>query len=81
MSIRLHILSPEGTVATETVSRVALPGVAGPFVVLRDHAPLVTALTEGEIVYGDGTDDRHLPVKGGFVEVFQNQVTVCAELR
>ena len=81
MSIRLHILSPEGTVATETVSRVALPGVAGPFVVLRDHAPLVTALTEGEIVYGDGMEDRHLPVKGGFVEVFQNQVTVCAELR
>ena len=81
MSIRLHILSPEGTVATETVSRVALPGVAGPFVVLKDHAPLVTALTEGEIVYGDGMEDRHLPVKGGFVEGFQNQVTVCAELR
>ena len=81
MSIRLHILSPEGTVATETVSRVALPGVAGPFVVLKDHAPLVTALTEGEIGYGDGMEDRHLPVKGGFVEVFQNQVTVCAELR
>jgi F-type H+-transporting ATPase subunit epsilon len=68
-------------VATETVSRVALPGVAGPFVVLKDHAPLVTALTEGEIVYGDGMEDRHLPVKGGFVEVFQNQVTVCAELK
>ena len=80
MSIRLHILSPEGTVATETVSRVALPGVAGPFVVLRDHAPLVTALTEGEIVYGDGIEDKWLAIKGGFVEVLQNQVTACVEL-
>ena len=80
MDIRLHILSPEGTVDSVTVSRVALPGVVGPFVVLKDHAPLVTALSEGEIVYGDGAEDKRLAIKGGFVEVLQNQVTACVEL-
>ena len=81
MTITLHILSPEGTLLSEEVSIVTLPGVAGSFSVLPGHAPLITALAAGSIRYvkADGTEE-HLPVKEGFVEVKDNQVRICAEV-
>lgn len=79
MDITLHILSPEGTLAETPVSQVSLPGAAGPFVVLKDHAPLITSLTKGEVVYLTDAGEQRLPVQGGFVEVLHNLVTVCVE--
>ena len=76
MAIKLHILSPEGTLVRQEVDRVELPGASGRFVVLKDHAPLVSSLVEGEIVYGD---DGIVKISSGFVEVIDNQVTACIE--
>lgn len=79
MSIRLHILSPEGTLVKKTVSLVTLPGMLAPFTVLPGHAALVTALEEGSVRYViDGTE-KLLPIHGGFAEVKDDTVTVCVE--
>jgi len=81
MMIKLHILTPEGTLVQQDVDRVELPGSKGRFVVLKDHAPLVSSLVEGEILYGplDGEGDM-LRISSGFVEVIDNQVTACVEI-
>ena len=50
MDIRLHIVSPEGTLVETEVSAVTLPGSLAPFEVLKDHAPLISALDKGDIV-------------------------------
>ena len=56
MTIRLHILSPEGSLVRADVSLVSLPGMLSPFTVLPGHAALVTALVAGDIRYvEDGT--------------------------
>lgn len=78
--IALHIVSPEGTLVEQTVSAVTLPGTVGPFEVLKNHAPIISSLEKGEIVYvSDGAEHR-LPIASGFVEVRNNQVDVCVEV-
>lgn len=80
MSIQLHILSPEGTLVQADVSLVTLPGAAGPFTVLKDHAALISALEKGNIRYIAGGKESFLPIRDGFVELRDNQVTACVEL-
>jgi F-type H+-transporting ATPase subunit epsilon len=79
-AIQLHILSPEGTLVQKAVSLVTLPGVVSPFTVLKDHAAMVTALTEGDIRYVSNDKEDRLHILGGFVEVKDNQVKVCVEV-
>ncbi len=76
--MRLNIISPEGTLVDQEVDRVELPGAKGRFVVLKDHAPIVSSLVEGEIVFGG--HDGIVHIKSGFVEVVDNQVIACVEL-
>lgn len=78
--IKLHILSPEGTLLDAGVSLVTLPGVAGPFTVLKDHAALVTALVAGSIRYIQGEQEEFLSIRDGFAQVKDNQVTCCVEV-
>jgi F-type H+-transporting ATPase subunit epsilon len=78
--IRLHIVSPEGTVVEQAVSAVTLPGTVGPFEVLKDHAPLISSLEKGDIVYVSEGGEQRFPIASGFVEVRDNQVDVCVEL-
>jgi F-type H+-transporting ATPase subunit epsilon len=77
MTIKLNIITPEGTIVDQMVDRVELPGSIGRFVVLKDHAPLISSLVEGEIVYGQ---DGRVHISSGFVEVADNHVLACVEL-
>ena len=78
--IKLHIVSPEGTLVEQAVSAVTLPGTVGPFEVLKNHAPLISSLEKGDIVYVSEVSERRLPIASGFVEVRDNQVDVCVEV-
>lgn len=77
MTIKLNIITPEGTIVDQMVDRVELPGAIGRFVVLKDHAPLISALVDGEIAYGQ---DGRVHISSGFVEVADNHVLACVEL-
>lgn len=48
--------------------------------VLKDHAPLISSLEEGEVRYDSYEGGGSLYVRSGFVEIIRNKVTVCAEL-
>lgn len=80
MEIKLHIVSPEGTLVEAEVSSVTLPGSLAPFEVLKNHAALISSLEKGEIVYVTEAGEQRLPVRSGFVEVRNNQVDVCVEV-
>lgn len=75
--MKLEVICPEKTLVDCETESVELPGAKGRFVVLRDHAPLVSSLTEGDIVYGGGERFR---IKSGFVEVLDNKVIACVEI-
>lgn len=75
--MKLTIIAPDKTLFEGEVRLVKLPGAMGQFTVLERHAPLVSTLTEGEILYKRGDEEESVAVKGGVVEVRDNQVTVC----
>lgn len=78
-SIQLDIISPERTLVSEKVGFVVMPGISGSFEVLKDHAPLITALDAGVIRYGLPDAEKELRFRSGFVEVRDNRVTICVE--
>ncbi len=79
-SILLIIYSPEKTILEKMVCKVSLPGTAGRFMVLNNHAPLISSLEEGRVVYVSDGIEENIDIRTGFVEVAYNRVTVCAEL-
>ena len=78
--ISLVILTPEATLMEKRVSKISLPGSKGRFMILKDHAPIISSLEEGEVIFeSDGVTEK-VNIMSGFVEVNNNVVTVCAEL-
>ncbi len=77
--MQLEILTPDEKVYEGEVSSVSLPGIDGGFQVLNNHAPVISALTEGvlRLVSTEGT--REMNIKSGFVEVLNNRVVVLIE--
>ncbi|MDR2414981.1 MAG: ATP synthase F1 subunit epsilon [Odoribacteraceae bacterium] len=73
----LKIISPERVVYQGEVESVTLPGALGLFMVLKDHAPLVSTLSPGRVVYVAGGAEHAMVVERGVVEVRDNEVVVC----
>lgn len=78
-NISLIVLTPEKTLLEKKVSKVSLPGTKGRFMVLRNHAPLISSLEEGDIVYDSEGVEYNIYITSGFADVHDNVVTVCAE--
>lgn len=76
----LEILTPEKKLFSGEVQGVQLPGIDGLFEILDKHAPLVSALGQGQIkVLNKTTSATQFGIKGGFVEVLNNKATVLVE--
>jgi F-type H+-transporting ATPase subunit epsilon len=73
----LKIISPERVLYQGDVESVTLPGALGLFMVLKDHAPLVSALAPGEIAYVEAGGEQTISIGRGMVEVRNNEVIVC----
>jgi F-type H+-transporting ATPase subunit epsilon len=78
MSLRLKIVTPERQVYSQDVDMVVAPGIEGQLAILPRHAPLVTALTSGELRVKHGDEEASFAISSGFLEVQRNQVTVLA---
>lgn len=77
--MKLKIITPMGTAVEAEVEKVFLPGGAGAFEVLQNHAPLISTLVKGKIVYGCDAELKEYKVDGGFVKVDRNTIVVCTE--
>ncbi len=76
----LEILTPEQKIFSGDVYGVQLPGIAGLFEILDRHAPMVSALKEGNLkILKDKTATVSYTIKSGFVEVLNNKTTVLVE--
>ncbi len=81
MQLALTIVSPEKTLFDGNVKSVQVPGVLGRFEILENHAPIISSLNPGVIVYNTGSETNSLSIKSGFVEVEKNKVMICVELK
>ena len=73
--LKLKIVSPERIEFDGEVDQVIVPGTQGQFEILSNHAPIISTLQKGKVVY----DGQELDILGGFVEVQKNVVSVCIE--
>lgn len=74
----LTVISSYNTLFTGEADSVTLPGVKGSFTVLKNHAPLISVLVAGKVVYktADGRQEQ-LEIKGGLADVAENKISVC----
>ena len=79
--MNLEILTPEKKLYSGEVYGVQMPGISGSFEVLDRHAPLVSALKAGRLKVLKDKQNQivNFDIKGGFVEVLNNKVTVLVE--
>jgi F-type H+-transporting ATPase subunit epsilon len=78
--LTLEIATPERRVLIETVDEVVLPGKLGYLGVLPGHAPLLTSLSVGELMYRRGSDRKYLAMAWGFAEILPTRVIVLADV-
>ena len=81
MMLKLKIVSPEKIGFEGEVNSVLVPGTMGQFEILVNHAPIISSLDKGKVVYAlpDG-EKKSLSITGGFVEVQKNVVSLCVEI-
>ena len=77
---KLEILTPEKRVFEGNVYRAIMPGAKAPFVILHNHAPIISVLQKGKLAWNDSNGEQTLEISSGFVEVNGNRVTACVEL-
>ncbi|MGB9775087.1 MAG: F0F1 ATP synthase subunit epsilon [Anaerolineae bacterium] len=80
MGLRLEIVTPERQLFSSEVDSVLLPGAEGQLGVLPHHAPLMTALTTGELVARQGEEEFLFAIHGGFAQILPDRVIVLADV-
>ena len=77
--MKLQILTPDKAVFDGEVEALLVPGSSGPFEILKDHAPILSTLSKGDLRIKANGKETYYTVSGGFVEFHQNQGVVLAE--
>ena len=79
-TLKLEIVTPDGTAYSEDVNMVTLPGVEGQLGILPRHIPLMTPMVAGEMIVRKDGQDRFLVVGDGFVEITGDHVAILTDL-
>lgn len=79
-SFEAQIITPEGSVFSDNVVGVKLPGSEGSFEVKTLHADIISTLNIGDVLVRNvNGSEQHFAISGGFVEVHDNKLTLLAE--
>lgn len=75
--MNISILTPDREIFQGVVTSVIVPGTLGSFQVLKNHAPIVSSLSEGEVsIVREGGEKMSFGIKGGFIEVLNNNISL-----
>ena len=79
-TLKLEIVTPEGTAYSEDVEMVTLPGVVGQMGVYPQHVPLMTQMVPGEIIVRKDGRDLFIASGEGLIEITATHVSVLTDL-
>jgi len=78
--MELVVLSPEKELYKGQVKSVTVPGTAGQFQILKDHAPIISSLSEGDVkIIKDDGSTLVLNIGEGFIEVLDNELAILVK--
>jgi len=79
-AMTLKVLKSEGRSREEPAVSVIAPGGVGYLGMLRNHAPLVTTLIAGKLVWQRPSGERlTMRIGAGLLEVVKNQITILTD--
>lgn len=78
--LKLRIVTPEKVVFDGDIESITVPGTLGSFEILNNHAPIISSLGIGKVIYVTSKTTEELDIQGGFVEVQKNMVELCVEV-
>ena len=76
----MTIATPEGIIFEGRVESAKFPGASGAFMVLPRHAALISVLTAGKVTYVQEGNPTEIIIRGGFVEIKNDVISVCVEI-
>jgi F-type H+-transporting ATPase subunit epsilon len=78
--MKIEIITPEARIFEGDIKSIKVPGKAGSFQVLKDHAPIISTLDNGPVtIINQNGESIVYDVKGGVIEVKQNRIILLAE--
>ncbi len=77
--VEFILVSPEKHVMNDFVDMVVVPGEAGDFGVLPDHAAMISNLRPGLVTLYKGQEKQHIFITEGFANVNEASCTILAE--
>src|SRR5579884_3252928 len=78
-TLHVEVVTAERELYNGEADMVRAPGSEGQLGILPSHAPLLTTLAPGELNIKLRGAEEPIFVSGGFLEVFENHVTVLAD--
>jgi len=78
--LQLKIVTPEQLGYEGEAESIVVPGTLGDFEILTGHAPIISSLEKGDIVYVTKEGRQTLAIRGGFVAVEKDVVNICVEI-
>jgi F-type H+-transporting ATPase subunit epsilon len=76
MSLNVRLITPGRIVWDGMAEELVLPSTTGKIGILKDHAPLLTALEIGVMKLKSETGGTSIVLMEGFAEVEENKVTI-----
>jgi F-type H+-transporting ATPase subunit epsilon len=77
--MQVTVISPAASMFDGEADAVVAPAFDGEVGILPNHAPFMTLLGEGTLVVRRADMVNRFSVRGGFLQVVDNQVRVVAE--
>ncbi len=78
--MHISVLTPDKEIFDGKITSVKVPGVSGQFEVLNNHAPIVSALGEGQVrLIQENGEKISFGIEKGFIEVLKNKVALLVQ--
>nr|WEM32114.1 ATP synthase CF1 subunit epsilon [Ostreobium sp. TRHA14-720] len=76
MNLQIRVVTPDQVFLDKEVDEIILPTNTGLMGVLKNHAPLITAIEVGVMLFRIKKEWTSIALMGGFAFVKQNRITV-----
>ena len=78
--MNITVLTPDKEIFNGEISSVKVPGTGGEFQVLKNHAPIVSALSKGKVVITKADGGKlNFSIEKGFIEVLRSEVSLLVQ--
>lgn len=79
--MKLEVITPEKKLFDGKINSITVPGSKGTFMVLHNHAPLISTLDKGQIkIVTESSQEEVIDIEGGVIEVQRNNIIVLADM-